>query len=176
MCLGSAVDDKLIYSSNLVSNPSTHRLRLNRHCSTNCSTAIRFGVLSWRGIDIMRADLDGRATFLVHPEPGEPQFPAPQLDGAEGVIGRLGDHLRFTNGFAAAPPDMLPWFEVPGRASRGTRVIFGHWSAQGLVMQPDVVGLDTGCLWGRQLSALRLDDRRLFQVSCAEAQVPGRER
>ncbi len=61
-----------------------------------------------RGIDIMRADLDGRATFLVHPEPGEQQSPAPQLDGADGIIGRLGDHLRFTNGFAAAPPDLLP--------------------------------------------------------------------
>jgi len=84
--------------------------------------------------------------------------------------------LSFVGEPKDAPPDMLPWFEVPGRASRGTRVIFGHWSAQGLVMQPDVVGLDTGCLWGRQLSALRLDDRRLFQVSCAEAQVPERER
>ncbi|HTS50356.1 MAG TPA: chromosome segregation protein SMC [Bryobacteraceae bacterium] len=61
-----------------------------------------------RGIDIMRADLDGRATFLVHPEPGEQQSPAPELDGADGIIGRLGDHLRFTNGFAAAPPDLLP--------------------------------------------------------------------
>lgn len=84
--------------------------------------------------------------------------------------------LSFVGERKDAPSDMLPWFEVPGRASRGTQVIFGHWSALGLVMQPDVVGLDTGCLWGRQLSALRLDDRRLFQVSCAEAQVPERER
>jgi chromosome segregation protein len=60
------------------------------------------------GIDIMRTDMDGRATFLVHPEPGEQQSPAPSLDGADGVLGRLGDHLRFTNGFAAAPPDLLP--------------------------------------------------------------------
>ena len=70
---------------------------------------------------------------------------------------------------------MLPWFDVPGRASRGTPVIFGHWSALGLLLQPDVVGLDSGCLWGRQLSALRLDDRRVFQVSCAEVQAPGHE-
>ena len=90
------------------------------------------------------------------------------------IEGRMS--LSFTSEPKDAPLDMLPWFEVPGRASRGTQVIFGHWSALGLVMQLDVVGLDTGCLWGRQLSALRLDDRRLFQVSCAEAQVPGRER
>ena len=61
-----------------------------------------------RGIDIMRTDMDGRATFLVHPEPGERQPALPSVDGAEGIIGRLGDHLRFTNGFAAAPPDLLP--------------------------------------------------------------------
>ena len=61
-----------------------------------------------RGIDIMRTDMDGRATFLVHPEPGEQQSPAPGVEGGDGIIGRLGDHLRFTNGFAAAPPDLLP--------------------------------------------------------------------
>ncbi len=61
-----------------------------------------------RGIDLMRTDMDGRATFLVHPEPGERQPEATGLGEAEGVIGKLGDHLRFTNGFAAAPPDLLP--------------------------------------------------------------------
>ncbi len=62
-----------------------------------------------RGIDIMRTDLDGRATFLVHPEPGERHRRRPtSLATAEGVIGRLSDHLRFTNGFATAPRDLLP--------------------------------------------------------------------
>jgi chromosome segregation protein len=61
-----------------------------------------------RGIDIMRADLDGRATFLVHPEPGERSAAVDQLENSEGVIGRLGNHLHFTNGFAAAPHDLLP--------------------------------------------------------------------
>ncbi len=61
-----------------------------------------------RGIDIMRTDMDGRATFLVHPEPDEQQSPALPLEGVDGIIGRLGDHLRFTNGFATAPPDLLP--------------------------------------------------------------------
>jgi len=84
--------------------------------------------------------------------------------------------LRFKGEAQDAPPGMLPWFDVPGRASRGTPVIFGHWSALGLVLQPDAIGLDTGCLWGRQLSAVRLQDRRLYQVSCAEAATPEPER
>jgi bis(5'-nucleosyl)-tetraphosphatase (symmetrical) len=64
------------------------------------------------------------------------------------------------------PAGYLPWFAVPGRGSRDTTVIFGHWSALGLVQQPNLYGLDSGCLWGRRLSALRLDDRRVFQSSC----------
>jgi chromosome segregation protein len=60
------------------------------------------------GIDLMRTDLDGRATFLVHPEAGEPMRPLDQVSGDEGVLGRLSDHLRFTNGFASAPRDLLP--------------------------------------------------------------------
>lgn len=69
------------------------------------------------------------------------------------------------------PPGCLPWFAVPERASRGTPVIFGHWAALGLVLEPDLIGLDTGCVWGRQLSAVRLEDHRLFQASCRDAAV-----
>ncbi len=61
-----------------------------------------------RGIDIMRADFDGRATFLVHPEPEERPASNDELTGVEGVSGRLSSHLRFTNGFALAPQHMLP--------------------------------------------------------------------
>ena len=61
-----------------------------------------------RGIDIMRTDLDGRATFLVHPRPEERLGEAEELAGAEGVAGRLSDHLRFTNGFSTAPAHLLP--------------------------------------------------------------------
>jgi bis(5'-nucleosyl)-tetraphosphatase (symmetrical) len=64
------------------------------------------------------------------------------------------------------PQGYLPWFAVPGRRSRDTPVIFGHWSALGLVREPTVFGLDSGCLWGRQLTALRLEDQRVFQVHC----------
>jgi chromosome segregation protein len=61
-----------------------------------------------RGIDIMRTDLDGRATFLVHPESQQQARVVDTLGDSEGVVGRLSDHLRFTNGFASAPRDLLP--------------------------------------------------------------------
>ena len=85
-------------------------------------------------------------------------------------------NLKFSGEPKDAPADMLPWFDVPGRPRGKEQVIFGHWSALGLLMRPDVVGLDTGCLWGRQLTALRLDDGRLFQISCAEAAASGPQR
>jgi len=81
--------------------------------------------------------------------------------------------LRFSGEPASAPAGMLPWFDVPGRVSREACVISGHWSALGLVLRPDVIALDTGCLWGRALSAVRLEDRRMFQISCAEAPASG---
>jgi bis(5'-nucleosyl)-tetraphosphatase (symmetrical) len=58
------------------------------------------------------------------------------------------------------PSPLRPWFEHRRRASRGVRVIFGHWSALGLVQRDGVVGLDTGCVWGGTLTALDLDSER----------------
>jgi bis(5'-nucleosyl)-tetraphosphatase (symmetrical) len=55
------------------------------------------------------------------------------------------------------PSALRPWFEHEARVSRGTRIVFGHWSALGLVQRAGVVGLDTGCVWGGALSALNLD-------------------
>lgn len=68
---------------------------------------------------------------------------------------------------AQSPPGYLPWFEVPERASAGKPIIFGHWSALGLRLESDCIALDTGCLWGGRLTALRLEDRQVFQVECA---------
>lgn len=67
---------------------------------------------------------------------------------------------------AHAPFGYLPWFEVPHRKSESHTVIFGHWSALGLRIEPKVLALDTGCVWGGKLSAVRLEDRRLYQVRC----------
>ena len=65
-----------------------------------------------------------------------------------------------------APVGLLPWFTAPGRRSAGTQIVFGHWSTLGRVhwRQERVYGLDTGCVWGRELTALRLDDGKMFAV------------
>jgi bis(5'-nucleosyl)-tetraphosphatase (symmetrical) len=64
------------------------------------------------------------------------------------------------------PDGLIPWFTVPGRRSANATVLFGHWSTLGRVHWPEhrAYGLDTGCVWGRQLTALRLEDRKLFAV------------
>ena len=67
-----------------------------------------------------------------------------------------------------APAGYMPWYDVPGRASRGTRIIFGHWAALGLLVRDDVVCLDSGCVWGRSLSMLRLEDGQLSECDCSE--------
>lgn len=72
--------------------------------------------------------------------------------------------FRFKGELPNVPAGYLPWFDVPGRESRDVTVIFGHWSALGLLVRDDVVALDTGCLWGGPLTAIRLEDREVFQV------------
>ena len=74
---------------------------------------------------------------------------------------------------APAGLTLVPWFDVPGRRSAGTPVVFGHWSALGLLLRSDVVGLDSGCVWGGKLSAVCLDDRSILQVDCPEYKKPG---
>lgn len=65
-----------------------------------------------------------------------------------------------------APEGCVPWYDVDKRASADTTLVFGHWSALGLTLRPNLLALDTGCLWGGCLSAVRLEDRQLFQISC----------
>ena len=72
------------------------------------------------------------------------------------------------DGIGGAPPGFHPWFEVPGRRTEGTPIAFGHWATLGLIDRPDLLALDTGCVWGRQLSAARIDgaQREIIQVAC----------
>ena len=73
------------------------------------------------------------------------------------------------------PADRYRWFDAPARRTAGTPIAFGHWSTLGLVDRPDLLGLDTGCVWGGALSAVRIDGgrRELIQVECPQPQRPG---
>jgi bis(5'-nucleosyl)-tetraphosphatase (symmetrical) len=113
----------------------------------------------------------GLATaFLTRLYGDQPDTWSPALTGAPRwrfVINAL-TRMRYCRAdgsldFAAkGPPDkatrgLTPWFDVPGRASATVRVVFGHWSSLGFVQRENLLGLDTGCVWGRKLTAVRLD-------------------
>ncbi len=76
-------------------------------------------------------------------------------------------------GPGAPPGGFMPWFDVPGRLTAHIPILFGHWSTLGILQRDDVFGLDSGCVWGGKLSALRLSDRHLLQVACPRHQTPG---
>jgi bis(5'-nucleosyl)-tetraphosphatase (symmetrical) len=80
--------------------------------------------------------------------------------------------MEFTSkeGIGDAPKGYMPWFDVPTRKTRDTRVVFGHWSTLGLIQRKDVMGLDTGCVWGGTLTAASLGKRPQI------IQVPGLKR
>jgi bis(5'-nucleosyl)-tetraphosphatase (symmetrical) len=82
-----------------------------------------------------------------------------------------------SGGLASAPPDFLPWFDVPGRKTADVTVVFGHWAALGLLMRDNLIGLDSGCVWGNQLSAVRLaataSERIVTQVRCPDCRMAG---
>ena len=68
--------------------------------------------------------------------------------------------------------DLMPWFDVPDRLTHDDTIVFGHWSTLGLLMRNDVICLDTGCVWGGKLTALRLRDKKVIQVACVQSQDP----
>ena len=68
------------------------------------------------------------------------------------------------------PRGFMPWFEVPRRRHRATKILFGHWAALGLYTKSNVACLDTGCVWGRTMTAMRLRDGKLFVQRAAENQ------
>ncbi len=72
------------------------------------------------------------------------------------------------DGADAAPPGYRPWFDIPGRHTAGVPIAFGHWSSLGLVERSDLLCLDTGCVWGGKLTAVRIGSAQheTFQVPC----------
>ena len=70
-----------------------------------------------------------------------------------------------------APEGCIPWFEAPGRRSADSVLVTGHWSALGLKILPNLLAIDSGCLWGGPLTAVRLEDRAVFQVPCSKEEI-----
>jgi bis(5'-nucleosyl)-tetraphosphatase (symmetrical) len=85
---------------------------------------------------------------------------------AEGVM-----EFKAKGEVTAAPAGYLPWFVVPSRRSADRVLVTGHWSALGLKIESNLLALDSGCLWGRHLTAVSLPDRKVFQVDCAGEDV-----
>lgn len=83
--------------------------------------------------------------------------------------------LKFKGGLADMPKALHPWFTLPHARGDDITVLAGHWSALGLHVTPTFVGLDSGCVWGRELTAMRLEDRAIFQVPSQEISAGGEE-
>ena len=72
------------------------------------------------------------------------------------------------------PAGVIPWFSVPARATAGERIVFGHWSTLGCYIGHNAYAIDTGCVWGGQLTALRLgDEPKVISIDCPQTQQPG---
>ena len=124
---------------------------------------------------------DGYHEFLVHLYGNHPVRWRDDLSGYDRlrVIVNAMTRMRLATGDGTmefrhkaapvgGPAGYVPWYDVPGRASRDAWVIFGHWAALGLLVREDVICLDSGCVWGRALTALRLEDRQVMQCDCPE--------
>ena len=122
-----------------------------------------------------------RAAFLPQMYGNQPASWQDGLQGAERwrVVVNALTRLRFCtpdgemdfkakDGLADAPAGHHAWFAVPGRRSEGQPIAFGHWSTLGLVNRPDLLALDTGCVWGGALTAVRVDGGRrdVLQQAC----------
>ena len=129
------------------------------------------------------------AEFFRHMYGNQPARWSPELKGMERLrfIVNCFTRLRYANmdgdldlsskgAPGTQPAGFMPWYEVPNRASANLHILFGHWSTVGEVKGHNVYPLDTGCVWGGRLSALRLDgdgSGGWYCVDCPGAQRPG---
>jgi bis(5'-nucleosyl)-tetraphosphatase (symmetrical) len=73
--------------------------------------------------------------------------------------------LELTHKGRESPPGFSPWFEFPRPGQKKTRILFGHWAAlEGVTNCESAIALDTGCVWGRSLTAFRIDDNQFFST------------
>lgn len=131
----------------------------------------------------------GYAEFFRHMYGDKPRRWSPDLKGTDRLrfivncFTRMryctaeGDlDLKAKGAPGSQPPGYLPWFQVPTRASRDLHILFGHWSTLGEVSGGNVHALDTGCVWGGRLTAMRLDgddSGSWYDVDCPGSQRPG---
>ena len=132
---------------------------------------------------------DACADYFAHMYGSEPDLWTDDLRGWERLrfITNCFTRLRYCNGHGrlglafkgapgSQPADYRPWFEIPQRRSRLLRIVFGHWSTLGYRDDPGIFPLDSGCVWGGQLTALRLDGApRWTRIPCPGARVPGHD-
>lgn len=118
--------------------------------------------------------------FLAHMYGNEPSCWDEALTGNDRfrVITNYLTRLRFCSSNGAIElvmkgeantslPGYLPWFKIPHRKTQNLNILFGHWAAlKGQVDEPGVFALDTGCIWGNCLSAMRLEDGQRFSTDC----------
>jgi bis(5'-nucleosyl)-tetraphosphatase (symmetrical) len=84
------------------------------------------------------------------------------------AVDKKGELQSFKGPPQQLPAGLYPWFQHPERKPIRQRILFGHWSALGLVQNESVIGLDTGCVWGGALSAYCLEEDRIYQVVSQE--------
>lgn len=78
--------------------------------------------------------------------------------------------LNYKGSISKAPAHFYPWYEVPHRKKIKADIVFGHWAAlMGVCPNPKIHAIDTGCFWGGELTALRLQDKQRFSVPCVQS-------
>jgi bis(5'-nucleosyl)-tetraphosphatase (symmetrical) len=139
-----------------------------------------------REVEAVLRDSQHSVKFFQHMYGDHPDRWSPQLSGFDRLRfitncltrlrfcredGRIA--LAYKGTLEKAPAGLLPWFQAPDRRSRTVRVVFGHWSALGFHKADGVLGLDTGCVWGSQLTAVRLDTPTESLPVCVECSSSG---
>ena len=102
-------------------------------------------------------DRAGRGAFVLH------AFTRLRVCTAAGRM-----NLEYSGPLEGLPTDHYAWFQVPNRRWADHILVTGHWAALGLHLSDGIMAVDTGCVWGRALTAVRLDDGQVFQEPCVD--------
>ncbi|MEN9472097.1 MAG: hypothetical protein RLZZ495_186 [Pseudomonadota bacterium] len=136
----------------VLQSPSVNELLHQMYSNTPAAWSDRL-----RGIDRLRVVINALTRLRFCTAQGEMEF-------------------ETTGGIDQTPAGYMPWFNTPNRQSANATIAFGHWSTVGWLHRSDVIALDSGCVWGGCLSALRFSlnssAQELIQVRCTAASKP----